>query len=261
MTINLLPPSFDELTRQAVGTFWKSRSSGVVNATQGGTRDAVLGGKNMDGFVEIVRAVVAHCGLAADTVHVRKSQVVLPGFFRATKNWDVLVVHDKRLLGVFEFKSQVGSFGNNFNNRSEEVIGSAADLWVAHHHGAYGGLPRSRSQVRESSPSILNPVFQSDPRPPFLAWLMLLEECDASMRSVRCDEPHFPVFAEFRSASYARRYQILCERLVERQLYSAAALELTPTGKDEYRSLSPATSIRNLFSEFAGRVLAAVQSA
>lgn len=261
MTIHLLPPSFDELTRQAVGTFWKSRSSGVVNATQGGTRDAVLGGKNMDGFVEIVHAVVAHCGLATDTVHVRKSQVVLPGFFRATKNWDVLVVHDKRLLGVFEFKSQVGSFGNNFNNRSEEVIGSAADLWVAHHHGAYGGLPRSRSQVRESSPSILNPVFQSDPRPPFLAWLMLLEECDASMRSVRCDEPHFPVFEEFRSASYARRYQILCERLVERQLYSAAALELTPTGKDEHRSLSPATSIRNMFSEFAGRILAAVQSA
>lgn len=260
MTINLLPASFDDLTRAAVETFWKSRSSGVVNATQGGTRDAVLGGKNMDGFVEIVCAVVAHCGLAANTVHVRKSQVILPGFFRATKNWDVLVVHDKRLLGVFEFKSQVGSFGNNFNNRSEEVIGSAADLWVAHHHGAYGGVAHSRTQIRESSPSVLNPIFRSDPRPPFLAWLMLLEECEASMRPVRCDEPHFPVFVEFHNASYAKRYQILCERLVERQLYSAAALELTPTGANEHRSLSPATSIRNMFSEFAGRILAAAQA-
>ena len=259
MTINLLPASFDELTRHAVHVFWHSRASGVVNASQGSGRDAVLGGKNMDGFIELVRAVVTHCGLPEDATHVRKSKVILPGFFRATKSWDVLVVHERRLLGVFEFKSQVGSFGNNFNNRSEEVIGSAADLWVAHHHGAYGGLPRSRSRVSEYAPSVLNPVIQSDPRPPFLAWLMLLEECDASTRSVRCDEPHLPVFEEFRKASDARRYQILCERLVERQLYSAAALELTPTGKDEHRSLSPATSIRNMFAEFAGRVLAAAE--
>ena len=259
MTIDLLPSSFDELTRHAVHTFWHSRSSGTVNASQADGRTAVVGGKNMDGFIEVVRAVVAHCGLAVDTIHVRKSKVILPGFFRATKSWDVLIVHERRLLAVFEFKSQVGSFGNNFNNRSEEVIGSAADLWVAHHHGAYGGVPRSRKLVQEYSPALLNPVIQSDPRPPFLAWLMLLEECDASVRSIRCDEPHFPVFEEFRDASYARRYQILCERLVERQLYSAAALVLTPTREDSHRALSPATSIRNMFSEFAGRILAAVQ--
>ncbi|MBA2237437.1 MAG: restriction endonuclease [Lysobacter sp.] len=259
MTINLLPPQFDELTRKAVETFWYSRDSGVVNASQGAGRDAVLGGKNMDGFVDLVRVVVEHCGLPADAVHVRKSKVILPGFFRATKNWDALVVHEKRLLGVFEFKSQVGSFGNNFNNRAEEVIGSAADLWVAHHHGAYGGLTRSRSRVQEHSPAVLNPEIQSDPRPPFLAWLMLMEECAGSIRPVRCDEPHYPVFKEFRDATYAGRYQILCERLVERQLYSAAALELTPTGKTEHRSMSPATSIRNLFAEFAGRLLAASQ--
>jgi hypothetical protein len=111
--------------------------------------------------------------------------------------------------------------------------------------------------VEDYTPALLNPVLQSDPRPPFLAWLMLLEECDASMRAVRCDEPHFPAFAEFREASYARRYQILCERLVERQLYSAAALLLTPTGQDSYRSLSSATGIRNMFSEFAGKLLTA----
>lgn len=259
MSIELLPPSFDALTTKAIHTFWHARSAGAVNERQGAGRNAVVGGKNMDGFVEIVRAVVAHCGLPAETVHVRKSKVILPGFFRATKNWDVLIVYESRLLGVFEFKSQVGSFGNNFNNRSEEVIGSAADLWVAHHHGAYGGVPRGRGPVRESSPALLNPAIQSDPRPPFLAWLMLLEECEASTRSVRCDEPHFPVFEEFRTASYARRYQILCERLVERQLYSAAALELTPTDTDTHRSLSSATSIRNIFAEFAGRILAAAQ--
>lgn len=212
----------------------------------------------MDGFVDLVRLIVVHCGLPKEGVHFRKSKVVLPGFFRATKSWDVLVIHERRLLGVFEFKSQVGSFGNNFNNRSEEVIGSAADLWVAHHHGAYGDGPRrSRTRVAESTPALLNPNLMTDPRPPFLGWLMLLEECDASLDLVRCEEPHYPVFDEFRLASYAQRYQILCERLVERQLYAAAALELSPAGTNRHRALSSATSIRNLFAEFAGRLLAA----
>ena len=256
MTINLLPKDFDERVASTVSTFWQSRGS--TNAPSG--REAVVGGKNMDGLVELVRAVVSHCGLPPETVQMRKSQLILPGFFRATKNWDVLVVDRGRLLGVFEFKSQVGSFGNNLNNRAEEVIGSAADLWVAHHHGAYGGPARSRSTISEYTPAVLNPIVQSDPRPPFLAWLMLLEECDASMRAVRCEEPHFPVFDEFRDASYARRYQILCERLVERQLYSAACLLLTPTGQASHRSLSAATGVRGLFSEFAGRLLAAQES-
>ncbi|MGH8182841.1 MAG: PaeR7I family type II restriction endonuclease [Rhodanobacteraceae bacterium] len=257
MTPSLLPAGFDEQVGGAVRAFWRTRrGASPVEPTVSG-REAVVGGKNMDGFVEVVRVVASHCGLPPEAVHVRKSQVILPGFFRATKNWDILVVHEQRLLGVFEFKSQVGSFGNNLNNRAEEVIGSAADLWVAHHHGAYGGPSKSRSVVEDYTPALLNPVLQSDPRPPFLAWLMLSEECDASMRAVRCDEPHFPVLDEFRDASYARRYQILCERLVERKLYSAAALLLTPTGSDDFRSLSPATGIRNMFSEFAGRLLAA----
>lgn len=257
MTPSLLPEDFDERVRQATRTFWAGRSSAGTERTQGGTRDSVIGGKNMDGFIDLVEHVARHCGLPADAVHRQKSKVALPGFFRATKDWDAVVIHKQRLLGVFEFKSQVGSFGNNFNNRSEEVIGSAADLWVAHYLGAYGHRPAPPSAVAQSAPALLNPVYQVDPRPPFVGWLMLLEECERSTTEVRCVEPHFPVFPEFKGASYARRYQLLCERLVERRLYSAAALELTPTGKDACTSLSPATSIKNLFAEFAGRVLAA----
>lgn len=257
MTPSLLPDDFDERVRQATRTFWAGRSSASTERTQGGTRDSVLGGKNMDGFIDLVEHVARHCGLPADAVHRQKAKVALPGFFRATKDWDAVVIHKQRLLGVFEFKSQVGSFGNNFNNRSEEVIGSAADLWVAHYLGAYGHRPAPPSAIAQSAPALLNPVYQVDPRPPFVGWLMLLEECQRSTTEVRCVEPHFPVFPEFKGASYARRYQLLCERLVERRLYSAAALELTPTGKDTCTSMSPATSIKNLFAEFAGRVLAA----
>lgn len=258
MSIELLPQVFDQRVEEAIELFWTTRTSAIAQRSQGGTRDAVVSGRNMHGFVELVRSVASHCGIAAESVHTRKSQVILPGFFRATKNWDVLVIHERRLLAVFEFKSQVGSFGNNFNNRCEEVVGSAADLWVAHHHGAYGDGPKRQNYgIGEHTPSLLNPELQSDPRPPFLAWLMLLEDCPASRAPVRCDEPHYPVFPEFRGASYAQRYQILCERLVERQLYSAAALELSPAGSRTHVALSPATSLRHLFAEFAGKLLAA----
>lgn len=257
MTIQLLPHDFDDKLRLAVSQFWNTRSA-VLPGPQSGTRDSVVGGKNLDGFANLVREVAVHCGISADAVHTRRASAILPGFFRGTKTWDVLVIHERRLLAVFEFKSQVGSFGNNFNNRTEEAIGSAADLWVAHHHGAYSDGPRrSRYRVAETDTALLNPSLQSDPRPPFVGWLMLLEDSETSNRPVRCDQPHFKVFPEFEQASYANRYQILCERLVERGLYSAAALELTAQGSSDHRSLSDATSIRNLFAEFAGRVLAA----
>lgn len=262
MTPILLPEDFDSQVADAVRRFWTSRSTASVSIkSQGGTRDSVVAGKNMDGFLDLVRHVANHCGLPSSDVYTKRSSAVLPGFFRATKNWDALVIHDKRLLAVFEFKSQVGSFGNNFNNRSEEVIGSAADLWVAHHHGAYGADPRlTKYQIREPEPAVLNPILQTDPRPPFLAWLMLLEESVSSTTDVRCDEPHYSVFPEFKNASYARRYQILCERLVERRLYSAAALELTVAEQMTHRSLSPATSVRTLCAEFAGRLLSSLES-
>ena len=261
MTVQLLPPDFDEQAAAAVKSFWTARVA-PGTGTQGGTRDGVIGGKNLDAFIRLVTVVARHCGLPDEAVLTRKGNVVLPGYFRATKNWDVLVIHRRRLIAIFEFKSQVGSFGNNFNNRSEEVIGAAADVWVAHHHGAYSDEPPPSGQgfmyVRE--PSLLNPDIQRDPRPPFLGWLMLLEESAESTTPVRVDEPNYRVFPEFRGASYAMRYQILCERLVERQLYGAAALVLS--NKDagaatgEHRSLSEATSLRTLFAEFAARVAA-----
>lgn len=266
MPVQILPPDFDALAASAVRHFWATRATSK-NGAQGGTRGAVISGKNMDGFIDLVRTVAVHCGLPASAVHTRKSTVILPGYFRATKNWDVLVVHRRRLIAVFEFKSQVGSFGNNFNNRSEEVIGAAADLWVAHHHGAYRDpppqVPGGTMFVAEPVPA-LNPIIQSDPRPPFLGWLMLLEDSPGSMRPVAVDEPHYSVFQEFHGASYAKRYQILCERLVERQLYGAAALVLSKPdaglARGEHRTLSDATSLRRLFAEFAGRTVADLNS-
>lgn len=63
----------------------------------------------------------------------------LPGYFRPNKKWDLLVVDKNELVIAIEFKSQVGpSFGNNFNNRTEEAMGTALDIWTAYREGVFG---------------------------------------------------------------------------------------------------------------------------
>lgn len=254
MSIQLLPTNFDDLIRQAIELFWNTRSKGAK--TQGGSRGHVISGKNLDGFLGVVNAVADHCGVPKSSIFTTgKSDLTLPGYYRPNKNWDVVIVQNCRLLAALEFKSQVGSFGNNFNNRSEEVIGNASDLWVAFQNGAYHPSNHKNPPVTSTS---------KDPRAPFLGYLMLLQECDKSTKEVKADSAHYHLFPEFNGASYAKRYQILCERLMEQKLYDAASLVLSkgPEGKKlgDYRSLSPATGIKNLFIDLAASLSAAMQA-
>ncbi len=141
--------------------------------------------------------------------------LTLPGYFRPTKLWDLLVIYKGELIAAIELKSQVGpSFGNNFNNRTEESIGTAHDLWTAFREEAFGKQPR-----------------------PFVGWLMMVEDAPESRRPVRDSSPHFPVFEEFKGASYLTRYDLLCQRLVQEQLYTTAAVIAAETQCGEYRRL------------------------
>ena len=183
--------------------------------------------------------------------------MTLPGYYRPAKMWDALIIHEQRLLAVLEFKSQVGSFGNNFNNHTEEAIGSASDLVAASTHGAFHP---SNHMTRA------NPTVAPDPRPPFTGYLMLLEECDESQKPVSGALPQYAMFPEFEGTSYAQRYRIMCEKLVKQGLYSSAALVLSSRAIEGehaafgYRSLTEATSAQNLFAELAGRLSAAAET-
>lgn len=233
-------PDFDLNIREAVRAFWGNRETARLKQVESGKADqgersSVTAGKNMDGFLAIVRQLVSANGLPDAQVRISRKLLTLPGYFRPTKVWDVVVIHEGRLVAALEFKSQVGpSFGNNFNNRAEEAIGTAHDIWVAFREGAFG-----------ESPS------------PFVGWMMMLEDCSKSRSPVKDNCPNFPLFPEFRGASYSERYNILCKRLVKEQLYTAAALLVSPrkgveTG--EYSDLSEMTSIRTFFAGFAARV-------
>jgi hypothetical protein len=223
---------------KAVKHFWKVRDKQAASQGKGtglrdaGLRTAVTGGKHLDGFVSLCRELTVEAGLPEANIFHR-SRLELPGYYRAEKSWDLLVVVDGQLLAIVEFKAQVGpSFGNNFNNRTEEALGNATDLWAAYREGAF--KPSQR---------------------PWLGYLFLLEECDRSLAPVRVSEPHFKVFDEFREASYADRYEILLTKLLRERLYDGACLLLsTAKGgkKGQYRE--PADELS--FAKFSGSLLA-----
>jgi hypothetical protein len=109
-----------------------------------GERAGVTAGKNVDGFVSLVKNIVRANGLKHADIHQERRVLTLPGYFRPTKLWDLLVMNEGRLVAALEFKSQVGpSFENNFNNRTEEAIGTAHDLWTAYRE-AHSGSRRNR---------------------------------------------------------------------------------------------------------------------
>lgn len=133
---------WEERLRGAVQHFWQTRGNQAERqGARSGAQDtenrrAVTGGKQMDGFLELVRDFLVECGIDRSQVFCERA-VELPGWFRAEKKWDLLVVVRDQLIAAMEFKSQVGSFGNNFNNRAEESLGSATDIWTAYREGAF----------------------------------------------------------------------------------------------------------------------------
>lgn len=233
---------FEARTSHAVRVFWDTRAAATERQKLNGVLDqgeraGVTSGKNMDGFVTLIADLVAANGLGDAELYMSRGVNTLPGYFRPTKDWDLLVMHRGVLIAAIELKSQIGpSFGNNFNNRTEEAIGSAVDIWTAFREGALGNQP-----------------------PPFVGWLTHVEEALESTRPVRVAEPHFAVFPEMRGMSYLERYENLCRRLVLEKLYTQTALIVsTRRGglRGDYGELSEVTSFKRFVVTFAGHIAA-----
>ena len=95
----------------AVAHYWQTRKSqrekqknkGVSDA---GLRSAVTGGAQMDGFIRLFTEIIVEAGMNERYVF-RKKLLELPGFFRPTKEWDLLVIKNGQLIVAIEAKSQV----------------------------------------------------------------------------------------------------------------------------------------------------------
>jgi hypothetical protein len=223
---------YQTLIKRAVGHFWKTRgtqkNSENKKADQG-NRGAVTGAKQLDGFIELLYKVSTDMGVPKDWIYTKGN--TLPGFFRPTKNWDFLIISPQsELLVVVEFKSHVGSFGNNFNNRTEEAVGNAVDLWTAYRE-------KSFEQIQA----------------PWLGFLILVEKSEGSVRPVKVKEPYFDVRKEFAGTSYLDRYVLLCQKLMLEKHYSHAGL-IWSDKKSNYGSLDDSISVDSFLMSYMGHL-------
>ena len=228
-----------ERVKQAVTGYWTARSGQsdrqreageIVDA---GTRSEVTGGKHLDGFCTIICELIRAAGFKDSEIRFQNG-VELPGFYRPLKKWDIVVVRDGRLCAALELKSQVGpSFGNNFNNRSEEAIGSSTDFWTAFREGAMGS------------------------HQPWLGYFLLVEDAVKSRTPVKLAKAVFEPMRVFHGTSYLQRYAILCQRLVQERNYNAAALLIAPradggTYGEPESALSFYSFAKSLFGHLVG---------
>ncbi len=213
--------------QESIQSYWDARArnkekqvqSGKIDA---GTRGEVTGGTQMGAMEVLVADILCDSGLKKLDVRTRTA-LELPGYFRATKKWDLIVVSNGQLVLAMEFKSQAGkSIGNNVNNRSEEAVGSAKDIWTAFREGRFGSSPT-----------------------PFLGYFFLLEDRENVKTPVGNKEPYFPVDPAFRGeaksategkdryacVSYSKRYELLCRRLVLERLYNSACFVMATNSK------------------------------
>jgi hypothetical protein len=234
----------DKRLQEAVQSYWDARKknkkkqvdSGKIDA---GTRGEVTGGAQMGALEVLVADILCEAGLQKIDVRTRTA-LELPGYFRATKKWDLIVVSEGQLILAMEFKSQAGkSIGNNVNNRSEEAVGSAKDVWTAFREGRFGKSPT-----------------------PFLGYFFLLEDRDNVKKPVSNKEPYFavdPVFQgeakrtrkgieRYEGVSYGKRYELLCRRLVLERLYNSACF-IMATNEEQTRITQPADDLT--FHRFA----------
>lgn len=220
---------YSDRLKEAVGSMARIRQEKTVRADS-----------HLQALGELVRDLFVAEGFDGDDVLVRTEDerekkrrkakgrnLTLPGYFRVTKNWDLLVMEQDILVAAVEFKSMSTSAVKNVNNRVEEVLGSATDLRAAHDAG-HLGLVR-----------------------PWLGYFLILEDSPEMTSVPRIGEANFPVDDTFRGMSYVGRWETACKRMVSKGVYDTACL-LVSRGDPEDPFYEPDSTLS--FNRFAGSI-------
>ncbi len=202
-----VPPVSDVEIADAVEYFWQERMSRAENRAdidhaQEGRRKEVTSGGHMAEFEGLLYDLLVDAGLPESAIYTGKS-ADLPGYYRPSKEWDLVVLQEGDPVAAIEFKSQTSSFGNNWNNRVEEVVGSATDFRTAMEKG----------------------VIDSPVRP-WLGYVYLMDE-QGTLEGDSISATDAGMADAFVGASYADRCEELCLRLLDNGIYDGASFLLS----------------------------------
>ena len=229
-------PDYTNLVDLAVTAYWdvrrtqseKSISQGVLNP---GTRSEVTGGRHLDELQALLVRVFIDAGIPAHLIDVKKRPIA--GFFRRDKSWDVVVLVADQVVGIIELKSMAGTKpGQNYNNRTDEALGQAVDVWKAVERGII-----------------------DTPQRPWLGYFMLLEDNEAFNAPVQARTPVWSPDPAFDGSSYAKRYEVFFDRMVRERLLDAACVVMADKKTGAVRYSSESLSFQSFAAAIHGRCL------
>ncbi|MDP9404207.1 MAG: PaeR7I family type II restriction endonuclease [Actinomycetota bacterium] len=229
-------PDYSQLVNAAIASYWstrrtqaeESRARGILNS---GLRSEVTGGQHLNELQALLVRVFVDAGIPAHLMDVKKRPIA--GYFRRDKSWDVVVIVENRVVGIVELKSMAGDEGGkNYNNRTDEALGQAIDIWKAVERG------------------LIN-----TPLRPWLGYFMLLEDNDSFNRPVTARRPVWEPDPVFSGSSYTDRYTIFFDRMVRERLLDAACLITARKADGAVRFPRETLSFQSFAAAIHGRCL------
>ncbi|MFF5171747.1 PaeR7I family type II restriction endonuclease [Micromonospora sp. NPDC000089] len=208
--------------QHAVEDFWLKRSAQDEALEDGGKAG---GGARANGHMGTLTNIVAQefheAGLPSAEIHTGKPY--LPGYYRARKQWDIVVKYRGILVAAIEMKSQIKSVQRNINNRFEEALGTATDTHAAQaKNQAFGEVP------------------------PWLGYVFILAETTETETVPREPTMLYPCDPAFHKVTYNQRYQEMLRRFIGDNIYQAGwfiTSKMTPGSISYTEPLATATAL------------------
>lgn len=167
-----------------------------VSNRNGRGRETAVKGTSLDKLTDIIIKAIK-C-VNPDLNVLKGKRAVVPGYYRPSKNWDIVVKQNDNIIVAIELKSLTRCMGNNFNNRVEECLGSAIDIrdYMEEHH---------------------NNNMES----PFLGYLLVMSDEEQGNKIRKSNKDALDIF---KNTSYLKRASIFCKRLAKKKYYNSAQL-------------------------------------
>lgn len=199
-----MPPTHADL-QAAIKAYWhvkdqQTTTAQLLNSSSEGAAKAVRAAGHFAPVAALVARFFLEAGYPPESIGTGHPHIVLPGYFRPTKRWDLAVIHKGVLVAAVELKGIGGdanSIGRNYNNRLEEALGNSIDLDRAKDQGLAGS------------------------EKPWLGYFFLMEDTPTSRRSKHPERGKLPAHTSWSGLSHQERFSRAAERLLSEQLYDA----------------------------------------
>jgi type II restriction enzyme len=225
-----------EDVKQAILSLYKRVEAAKLKQKQSGKTDqgerkGITSGHHLDPLLHLMKEELTAKGFNKEDVF-SEHNITLPGWFRATKDWDLVLMDGNQLVAAIELKTINSSFGNNCNNRTEEALGSALDFDYAVEEKLLG-----------------NSVI-----PPVKGYVLIVRDCPESAKPEKPVKhlKYFTVDPIFDRVSYQQRFQIVCERFRKKSIYNAVWFVVANPETGEVSEPSPEMN----FEKFIATIVA-----